>query len=72
MVDKINIDGKVFNIDDLSESAQLKVTSLQFSEQKIIELKNLNALLQKAKVGYVETLKNEIISDKSGFLFNEE
>ena len=72
MVDKINIDGKVFNIDDLSESAQQKVTSLQFSEQKIIELKNLNALLQKAKVGYVETLKNEIISDKSGFLFNEE
>ena len=72
MVDKINIDGKVFNIDDLSESAQLMVTSLQFSEQKITELKNLNALLQKAKVGYVETLKKEIISDKSGLLFNED
>ena len=72
MADKINIDGKVFNIDDLSESALLKVTSLQFSEQKITEHKNLKALLQKAKVGYVETLKKEIISDKSGILFNED
>ena len=72
MADKINIDGKVFNIDDLSESAMLKVTSLQFSDQKITELKNLNALLQKAKLGYVESLKKEIISDKSGLLLNED
>ena len=69
---KIDIDGKVFNIDDLSESAMLKVTSLQFSDQKITELKNLNALLQKAKLGYVESLKKEIISDKSGLLLNED
>ena len=72
MADKINIDGEAFNIDDLSESALLNLTSLQFADQKITELKNLNALLQKAKVGYVETLKKEIISDKSGLLFNED
>ena len=69
---EIDIDGKVFNIDDLSESAVLKVTSLEFSEQKVTELKNLNALLQKAKLGYVESLKKEIISDKSGLLLNED
>jgi hypothetical protein len=72
MADKIDIDGKAFNIDDLSESALLNLTSLQFADQKITELKNLKALLQKAKVGYVETLKKEIISDKSGLLFNED
>ena len=39
---------------------------MNFAKQKIVELKDNSAVLNKAKNGYIEDLKNQIVSGKLG------
>jgi len=72
MSGKIKIDNTEYNLDDLSDSAKSALSSLQFTTNHIKELSNMLALLEKAKVGYIDTLKREMLKEKSGYLFDKE
>ncbi len=72
MSKKISFDGKDYDIDKLSDIAQTQINLLAFSTQKLQDLNNMQALLQRAKNSYLKSLKKEMLSQKSGFLFNED
>jgi len=68
VVKKIKFDGKEYDLSELTEGARAQFASLQFVEEKLKELNNMQALLQRAKNSYVDGLKKEMISNKAGFL----
>ena len=67
---KITIDEKTYDLDDFSENARAQLVSLQFTMNKLSELKNMQALLARAKNSYIETVKKEILADKAGIGFD--
>jgi len=71
MTNSLNIDGKELNLDSLSENGTKMLQLHQFSSAKIDELNNVLALLRKAKKGYIDTLKKEMISQKAGYLLDD-
>lgn len=71
MSQKFILDDKEYEVDDVNDSMKAILASLQFSDMRIEELTNIQILLQRAKKGYVESLKTEILSGKAGFLFGE-
>ena len=72
MVKKIMFDNTEYDYAKLSESAKVALTSLKFSENRISELSNIHAVLQRAKKSYIESLKKEMISDKAGFVLEDD
>ena len=55
-----------YSSDNLSEDNIKQLMQLQFKQSKLQELQDNSALLNKAKNGYIEDLKSEIISGKLG------
>ena len=72
MGQKIKLEDKEYNVANLSDQAQATVTALQFVTTRMQELNNMQALLQRAKNSYVDSLKKEMISNKSGLLFGRD
>ena len=72
MTQKINLDGLEYNLEDLSDDGKLTLQSLQFTTLRIQELSNLQAILQRAKNSYINSLKKEMISNKAGILLSDE
>ena len=72
MTSKITIDGKEYSIENLSEENMAKLNSLQFAAQREAELSNIMKLLQRAKNSYVDSLKKEMLSNKTGMLFGDD
>lgn len=72
MAQKIKLEDKEYDVDSLSEAARAKLASLQFTTEKIQELTNMQALLQRAKNSYIETLKREMLSSKAGILLQDD
>ena len=71
MGQKIKLDDKEYDIEQLSQAGQTQLTALKFVTERIKELNNHQALLQRAKNSYVDSLKKEMLSDKAGFLFGD-
>ena len=72
MGQKIKLDDQEYEVKDLSDQAKATLASLQFASTKMQELVNMQALLQRAKNRYVESLKQEVLSSKGGFNFSED
>lgn len=72
MAQKIKLDDKEYDTADFNEISKKALDSLQFTTQKLRELENMKALLQRAKNSYVESLKQEMLSSKAGYLLNDE
>lgn len=72
MAQKIKLDEVEYDVDSLSEHGKATLASLQFANTRINELTNLRALLQRAKNSYMESLQREMLSSKSGFLFDDD
>lgn len=70
MARKIELDGKEYNISDLSAAGRAAFSSYEFTDGRLRELTNMQALLQRAKNSYVEALKKEILSQKTGIIFD--
>lgn len=68
MNETISINGKTYDIKNLTDDAKAKLFLLQYTDDRIQELTNMQALLQRAKKSYIEALKQEILSQKAGFL----
>ena len=69
MGQKIDLDGVIYDVDLLSEETRLTVDSLNFTRERIKELYNMHALLQRAKNSYIESIKKEALSSKAGMFF---
>ena len=72
MEERIKINDQEFTLDEISDHGKKQVAGLQFSSTRIEELNNMHALLQRAKVSYIESLRKEMISSKAGLLFEED
>ena len=57
MEQKVKIDDKEYSIADLSENAKSTLVTLQFA---IKRKENMLAILQRAKLGYVEEIKRNV------------
>ena len=69
---KIKLDDTEYSVDNLGEKAKSTLASLQFVTTRLQELSNMQALMQRAKNSYVESLKQELISSKAGFQFGDD
>ena len=68
MADKIKIGDNEYSADDFSETGKVHLASITFTIEKLQELNNMQALLQRAKNSYVDSLKKEVLAAKSGFI----
>ena len=72
MGQKFKLDDKEYDIDNLSSQSLVIFSQMQFASKRIQELTNMQALLRRAKGSYIESLKREMISQKTGLLFNDD
>ena len=72
MDQKIKLDDKEYSVESLNDHSKAQLALLRFTTARIQELNNMQALMQRAKNSYVESLKQEMLSSKSGLLFGED
>ena len=72
MTTKIKINDREYDSENLTDKAKIHLSYLQFITARLEELENMQALLQCAKNSYIDSLKKEMLSKKSGFLFGDE
>ena len=56
----IKIDGKDYNLEDLSEEAQSQLASLQFVDSELQRLNSQAAILQTARIAYSKALNDAL------------
>ena len=61
-----------YAIDNLTDKAKATLIPLQFANNRLQELNDMQAVLQKAKASYLESFKKEILSDKAGLIFQDD
>jgi len=69
---KIVLDNEEYQAEDLSANDKKTFVALQFADLRLKELTNMQAILQRAKNSYIDSLKEEVLSQKAGLLFEEE
>tara|TARA_B100000965_G_C19389578_1_gene668343 strand:- start:300 stop:485 length:186 start_codon:yes stop_codon:yes gene_type:complete len=57
---KVNIDGKEYDTDDLSDKAKEQIASLQFVQAEMKRLESQLAISKTAASAYTMALKNEL------------
>ena len=68
----LKVDDSEYDINTLSDEIKAKLALIQFAKKREEELVNMQALLQRAKNSYIESLKKEMLSNKAGFLFGDD
>ena len=70
----ITIDGKEYDIDELSEGAKSQVGSIQVCDQKINQLQVDIAVIQTARGAYARSLQNQLpgSSDQDEVMIDDE
>ena len=71
MGQEIKLGDKSYKLEDLTEGGKLNLKYFQFTNQKLEELKQMLLLLQQTKRNCIENLKKEVLTEKAGFLFDE-
>ena len=66
MSERFSINGVQYSADGLSEEGESLVKQLKFTQLKLHELSNKQALLNKAKNAYIADLTREIVEGRSG------
>ena len=72
LADILKIGDVRYSEDDLIENSKELVLKYNVADRKIKELKLLEFLLKKTKKSYIDDLSKEIISNKSGIIFDDE
>lgn len=70
MTGTVRIDGTDYDAASLTEEARAQLGMIQFADGRIAELKNMQALLTRAKKSYIDGLEREIIKARTGVDFN--
>ena len=71
MNQRFKLGGHEYEISSMSHEGKELVERLTFINVKLQEFQNNLALLSKAKNGYIEDLKTEIIQERTGVDFND-
>ena len=71
MGQKIKLGDTEYDAESLSAQGNANLLLLKFTDMRIQELVKMQAVLMRTKNNYLVSLKKEIISSKSGFLFEE-
>lgn len=66
MQDKIKIGDKEYDLTNMDEKSQQIFNQLVHVHRKLSELQNMKAILNRARNGYIEDIKYEIIKNKTG------
>ena len=69
MGQNIHLGDKTYDRDTLSYDARATLVAIEFIDIRVEELSNMEALLQRAKNSYIDSLKQEFVSNKGGYLF---
>ena len=72
MGQKIKLEDKEYDVENLSDTAKVALQYLKFSNIRIQELRNMQVLLACAKSRYIESLKRELLSDKAGLFLEDD
>lgn len=56
----ITVDGKKFNLEDLSEQARAQIQNISFCDEQIQQRSNEWAIADTARIGYTNALKREL------------
>ena len=72
MGQKIKLDDQLYEVEKLSGQGKVTLASLEFVMAKMQELNNMQALLQRAKNSYIESIKQEMVASKAGFLLGND
>jgi hypothetical protein len=72
MTRRIKLGEVEYEVDNLSDQARKTLGSLEFTSNNIKELTNMQMLLRRAKNSYVDSLKQEMLSNKAGLLFGDD
>jgi hypothetical protein len=70
MTGTVRIDGEDYDLATLSPEARAQLESIKFADAQIAELKNMQALLTRAKKSYIDGLEREIIKARTGVDFS--
>ena len=70
-IKEVTLDGKPYIFNQLSEANKEKFILLDFLMNRLSEMENNMVLLNRAKHSYIVSLKKEMISEKAGFLFDD-
>ena len=66
MTGTVRIGGEDHDLSSMTEEAKAQMAMIQFSDARITELNNMQALLTRAKKSYIDGLEREIIKARSG------
>ena len=66
MTGTVRLGGEDHDLWSMTEEAKAQVVMIQFSDARITELNNMQALLTRAKKSYIDGLEREIIKARSG------
>lgn len=69
MTGTVRIDGVDYDTASLTEEARAQLGMIQFTDGRIAESKNMQALLTRAKKSYIDGLEREIIKARTGVDF---
>jgi len=58
--DILTIDGKEFDISNMSENAKAQLNSIRFVDEQLQQLSNEWAVSDTARIGYTNALKHEL------------
>ena len=67
----LKFDDKIYDISSISEKAKSLRQTLEDVELRLRELRNMHAVLTKAKNAYISDLKVEILHVKSGLTIDD-
>jgi hypothetical protein len=70
MTGTVRIDGEDYDLATLSAEARSHLDAIKFADTEIAELKNMQALLTRAKKSYIDGLEREIIKARTGVDFS--
>ena len=71
MTKKFKLDGAEYDIAKFSSESRECIERITFIHFRVQEIKNNLALLAKAKNGYIEDMKTEIIQKRTGVDFSD-
>lgn len=71
MGQKIKLGDVEYEVENLNDQTKALISYMTFSTERLKELINMQALLRRAKVSYMDSLKKEMLSSKAGLNFDE-
>ena len=71
MINKVNVDGKDYAVEVMSDQGKKLLDLLQAVDARVKEKSDLIAILTRDKKAYIADLKSEMLSKKAGFDFSD-